>query len=481
MKTFRLSRAAALAAALASIAGSAPVARATSSFTWDVRTIDPSQYFAWDASIAIAPDGTVHIADWTGGFGLRYGADTGSGFAFDSVLGAVTPPLTTQSVAPPDATNLLYVTTEHLAVGPDGTPWLAHALLDSNDGGGYGLLRVRHLVDGAWTSESLEPTNMRPAIAVDATGAVHLAWINHGLRYARRAPTGGWTFTDLWPATWQPSIAIGPDGTPHIVVVESNGTVRHFVKPPGSPWTNDVVAGPDWGVPAQADVALDAFGRPRVIYTERNPLADWDAPNRLHYVRNDGAGWQREPIDVGSTMKAYPALAIDPAGNPLVAWQRWHDYDLVVSTRNGGTWSNETVDAAGEAGHGIDAAFDATGAPWVVTSTGGSGLRLAKGQRVVDAPSPPEVVPSRRLGSASPLPARSGADVSLAVQAAEAGTLELSAYDARGTLRARATHAVTGGWNVVRTSTRGLAPGIYWLRVADGAGRADARRIVVTD
>jgi hypothetical protein len=48
-------------------------------------------------------------------------------------------------------------------------------------------------------------------------------------------------------------------------------------------------------------------------------------------------------------------------------------------------------------------------------------------------------------------------------------------------VRHREVRRVEAGSNVVPLPTRGLAPGIYWVRVVDDMGRADARRFVIAD
>lgn len=68
---------------------------------------------------------------------------------------------------------------------------------------------------GSWIFETVEPSifsvaNGNPAIAVDpATGRIHLAYVNSGLRYARKDPGGSWVKLPLDTTTGVAWIAMG--------------------------------------------------------------------------------------------------------------------------------------------------------------------------------------------------------------------------------------------------------------------------------
>src|SRR5688500_13602239 len=170
-----------LLALLASAAKAGP-------YTWDVETVDPQVNASMDASIAFAPDGSAHVA--AGLSGVRYGVDHGGGFTFETVPPPVLSSGTqAESPVPPGETHLIFVTTLRLALGPDGSPWIAHATVD-NTRGYRGYLWVRHKTAEGWTSEYLDELRNRPALAVDATGAVHAAWVNlaGNVNYGVRSP-----------------------------------------------------------------------------------------------------------------------------------------------------------------------------------------------------------------------------------------------------------------------------------------------------
>jgi hypothetical protein len=105
-------------------------------------------------------------------------------------------------------------------------------------------------------------------------------------------------------------------------------------------------------------------------------------------------------------------------------------------------------------------------------------VRLALGQPTLGVPVAP-ADPGAWLGVPAPQPARAGAELSLAFRAAQAGTMTFETVDARGARHGRETRAVGAGAGTVRLSTRGLAPGVYWIRARDAAGRAAGRRFVI--
>lgn len=141
----------------------------------------------------------------------------------------------------------------------------------------------------------------------------------------------------------QTSLASSYNNRNTVAYVQSNGTVTDIrVKRwDGTTWTNvgNVLSGSSTPNSNASDpsLALDASGNPVVAWSER------DGTNRsnIYVQRFAGSGW----VNVGtgelssSSFYAYsPSLALDSAGNPVVAWA--DEWNIYVKRFDGGSWVN---------------------------------------------------------------------------------------------------------------------------------------------
>jgi hypothetical protein len=291
-----------------------------------------------------------------------------------------------------------------LAIGADGTLHVVQP--------GY-LTYWQH--DGtSWESQVLGEDSNSPSMALDASGAIHVAYgafdpaDGKGVRYGTNA--GG-----AWQSEWialspfyyadDVSLGIGPDGTIHVAYVagQDGGNVRYAEKTSGGVWEHGVIAtdssasGISLAVAADGTVHVvyDAYG---LRYATKNG-ASWDVeeiPNsgshapalaldeagiahvaflgrgstssgyeQLFYATNDGGAWHTETVDGladGDSVYWYwrPAIGVTPEG-VLIAYGSGNPRALRVASNARGTWELGTADAHGNVGYSPELAIDESG------------------------------------------------------------------------------------------------------------------------
>lgn len=242
--------------------GSGSVGYAIDDGGWAIDTVDSGsgdQGLGYKTSMALAPDGTVHMA-WEGGYAAgtfddfyTQDFDGGSYFAL-TVDGDGKPLIVDQTDDDRVRVNLF-----------DGTTWSTLAEVDGDDGAYVGLYPdiaeqdgVIHLAysafesgdavepryatneGGAWVVDVLEHgdhVGHAPKLAVGDDGTVHLAYAdiaNDLLRYGVREPGGDWVLQDvtgLGDSCGTPGLELDWDqlnGTADIAVMESSVFVSYF-------------------------------------------------------------------------------------------------------------------------------------------------------------------------------------------------------------------------------------------------------------
>lgn len=81
------------------------------------------------------------------------------------------------------------------------------------------------------------------------------------------------------------------------------------------------IAEPGEDVGWDTDVVVDADGRPRISYHDRTN-------GTLKYAAFDGAAWSVHTVDAAGLTGRYTSLALDAAGNPVVAYMTLKDENL---------------------------------------------------------------------------------------------------------------------------------------------------------
>lgn len=452
-------------------------------FAWDVSTIDDAAYSGNSLSLRVEPAGVGHIAYWTSTTGVRYGTRTGDAWTLETLPDAGSPPAAPEPAASPsapDETNLITHTSVRLALAPDGSPWIAeidHGRLAHSE---VGPIAVRHREAGAWATEWIGNSPQPAALDVDASGGVHAAWSlwDGTIVHALRVGPNVWETETGFASGWGLSMRLGLDGSVHLALVGFDGMVRHVVRAPAGGWTATPVATPELDGFRAVDLALDPAGLPAIVTN------DYDAAyprTRIRLHRFSGLAWTHEDVDVDETPKQGPALAFRGTGQPVLAYLRFAENRLVVALREGTEWTHTAIDPVANGDLGIAVNFDGLGRPWIASTTQAVGVRLAVGQPAVDVPAAGSSETGAWLGSPVPRPARAGASIRFAVTNAGAGSMVLETVDVRGAVLRREAREVPAGGGSVELPTRGLAPGVYWVRVRDTAGTTTTRPIVLVD
>jgi hypothetical protein len=197
------------------------------------------------------------------------------------------------------------------------------------------------------------------------------AWVNVG-----GALSGS---SAAFSSTNEPSLALTSSGNPVVAWHESDGTVSNIYVQTfnGSSWVNvgnGVLSGSsetnsNAGNPS---LALDSAGNPVVAWTEFD-----GSINKIYVQRFNGTAW----VSVGSGVlnavgspATNPSLALNSSGNPTVAWQEGpfsNNSNIYVQRFNGTTWVNVgagVLDAASGWGVQPSLALNSAGSPTVAWS-----------------------------------------------------------------------------------------------------------------
>ena len=225
-----------------------------------------------------------------------------------------------------------------------------------------------------------------------------------------------------------------------------------------------------------ARVAIDQDGDAMVVW--KNVVG---ATGVVRAVTRPSGGSFSAPVDVSIPAQdeggGAPALALDPAGDAVVAWSRWNGASniLQAATRPaGGTFTAATdlaplgaeivADAAGE---NPDVAMDATGDAIAIWSQTGASNRTIKAARrdgafpsavgVVPPPpiAPPPIAPPPPLPPAPPLVSLSGLCAAPSAFRAATSGASTSVAAVRG--RTRVSYALNTPASVRLTVQRGLS------------------------
>jgi len=261
---------------------------------------------------------------------------------------------------------------------------------------GFGLFRLvgEALADEPWepTEEIPVPSwvdwDAQPDVTVDGLGRAYAVWQGYSftswtLFLSVRSAHGSWSvgqdlFTDHYYLTneMKPVIAVDPTGDLHLLWEEeysedSSEGIKYCFRPPGGQCEPVVKVNDSPGWAGDPAVAMDSSGNVYAIWSDRRngdsdiyfsvlpPKGLWSANNRV----ND---------DTGTSVQSSPAIAVDPAGNAYAVWADERDdvSDIFFSYRPaGGNWGTNVKvnDDSGSAWQSEpDIAVDASGNAYAV-------------------------------------------------------------------------------------------------------------------
>jgi hypothetical protein len=219
----------------------------------------------------------------------------------------------------------------------NGSSWVSlGAALNST--GGDGAQNASLGVDGsgnpvvAWEENTLKLPNYQSDVYVKRWNGT--AWVQLG---------GALDVSANRNAVY-PSLAVAGNGNPVVAWVEYEGFASNlYVKRwTGSAWQSlGGALNLSSGGAAFPSLALDASGKPVVA---------WEENSNLYVKRWSGTSWVQvgsTPLDINPTQDAItPSLALDNSGQPVIAWQEFNSntfYNLYVRRWNGTAWVNVGV------------------------------------------------------------------------------------------------------------------------------------------
>ena len=183
-----------------------------------------------------------------------------------------------------------------------------------------------------------------PDLAVDATGRLHTVWAEYstGLVYGSDT-SGSWLFETVDAAsTYGCAIAVDAQGKPHLawLAVGASGDELRYARRDTAGWSQQTVASGGLWAWHGPDLALDSAGAPVIAFTAQPTSSTYS----LTLARPDASGWS---FDATGYDGYGPMLAIDASDRPHLLFDR---QTLYYATRSGASWSRETVKAGGENG-----------------------------------------------------------------------------------------------------------------------------------
>lgn len=177
---------------------------------------------------------------------------------------------------------------------------------------------------------------MKPTNRILATVVLAVLWA------APAAGTPGWSTWTVAPSGRHADLALDAMGRPHVIF--DNCTVWENCEPEGpaaltygvfenTSWTFETLAGDPGGF--HSSIVVDGIGKPHIAYCDSN----W----RMHYGVKEAAGWTLEDLAHPEPRyyRASSGLALDGAGEPHVAFIERET--IHYAHRVAGVWTDERV------------------------------------------------------------------------------------------------------------------------------------------
>lgn len=222
-----------------------------------------------------------------------------------------------------------------------------------------------------------------PMLVVDQTrGHAHLTWELDGtVRYAHWDGST-WTVDDtFWPAGDRPAIALDADGYPHIAYVNLSLSEQqlqiYYCARNSAGWGLPRLVSNTSGISTDPDLALIIHGDVHVVWAEK--LAE---DERIYHAISSDSGDSWASVQPIPDAYGYaPALALSPQGHLWVAWQQQISgvgLQVYASRYLSSQWETPSCLTDGIAGdsRGPDIVCDSAGHPQVVWEVDHEGLAI---------------------------------------------------------------------------------------------------------
>jgi len=353
----------------------------TSSTSWQEETVDTGN-FADPPSIALGPDGSVHVVYYYSGE-VRYANNAGGSWTVEVVDTAEN--ANEPSIAV-DAAGKAHISTIYDSQSaPNALYYFTNA---------YGTWQ-KHLVAAGMIYEYL----MGSSITLDSQGIPHIA-------YSRTVAYGGYVDSVLYFASkvgpiWTKAQVPSPPRLPydwdsgfhhiHLAMdAEDNAHIGYGFyhaydaglaqsTNASGIWLYGVVSWQDMG---PVSMILDADGKPRFACQRLSDEA-------LVYFDQESKVWNAQVIDAGADRGMNSGIAVDTQGRIHMEYLDQGSYDLYYALGQDGSWNTEIAAHQGIwyeqlAYYGSDIVVDAAGDPHIAyiyfDENNGSWLRYAKKQ-----------------------------------------------------------------------------------------------------
>jgi len=242
----------------------------------------------------------------------------------------------------------------------------------------------------SWANETIESVGDVGAscsLALDSLGRPHVSYYDYtwntgvkhrDLKYAWR-DASSWhneTVDSLGQVGIDNSIALDSLDRPHIAYGDIDNNTLKYAWWDGSKWNIDVPDSSGEVVPSPASIRLDSTDRPHIAYLAQGALP----PGQLRYASWNGASWTIEPAALINSISSSDSvcLRLDSANQPSIAYTNGTGF-LSFTSKQGGLWVVENIDAGGGSVMGIGAslALDSGGNPHIAYADDSVQLKYA--------------------------------------------------------------------------------------------------------
>lgn len=379
-----------------------------------------------------------------------------------------------------------------IALDSQGTPHIA--FVQDDPAGDLARLAVR--TPSGWTTEAVDPSGPYLDLALDGQDRPHLVYRQnmgsgrYRLRYARRdgavwtyetADTGysGSTHANNFERV---TLALDPDGEPAISYHTGQGTRNlGFARRVSGAWQVEVPDGAGC-TGFSGDVQFDSDGAPAVHY-----LAGYAGEFRL--ASKLPGGWTFVPVDDESwnpgecpVLSYNSSLAFDAAGAPRSSYLRIYPTEAALfAAEVDGQWVKQVIEEIPSAGPVVALALTPDGRPLVAYGSQ-LGLRFAEATGPIVGVTP--VVPRTGFSLLAPAPNPVGAGRELGLRFAlpREDRVAVSVTDVAGRrVWSSPARSFGAGDQSLRLELSGVAPGVYFVRLAAEAHGDRVARFVVLD